>query len=199
MDFRLTYQGRLLSNRDDWKRHNHKHEVRKSFHLQLKELWSTHPALKFRTTIPTQWQDLKTGEMHTGTRVNNLSHQFAKHGVNWAPLINGVFGTVCSLSVLFLRPEPKGGIVQTGDLDNRIKLLFDALTIPTENELPNNFDAKQEPDPFFCLLADDSLITQFTVAADRLLIPGQDQSTAHLVIEVKTMLADHDKGYLEFV
>jgi len=198
MDFRLTYQGKLLSDRDDPKRLIHKHDVRRAFHTQLKELWHTHPALKFRALNPVGWLDAE-GKTVTGTRLTNLARMFSRHGVNWAPLINpDPFATVCSLNVLFLRPEPKGGIVQTGDLDNRIKLLFDALTIPRANELPSDFDPKQEPDPFLCLLSDDSLITHFTVTADRLLVPNQDVNTAHLVIEVRTMLSDPHKGYLEF-
>jgi hypothetical protein len=199
MDFRLTYQGPLLAERDDPKRRIHKHAIRKAFHVQLNELWHTHPALKFRTTIPVQFFDTSTQQTYTTTRLGVLASRYARHGVNWAPLINAeVFGTACSLSVLFLRPEAKGGIVKTGDLDNRVKLLFDALTIPQENELPTGFDPKTEADPFCCLLSDDSLITHFTVTADRLLVPNQESTTAHLIIEVKTMLTDHDKGYIEF-
>jgi hypothetical protein len=198
MDFRLTYQGPLLAERDDPKGRIHKHEVRKAFHIQLEELWHTHPTLKFRTTIPLEWQDTSTGQPFKATRLGNLARTYTRHGVKWAPLINEVFATACSLNILFLRPEPKGGIVQAGDLDNRIKLLFDALAIPKENELPSDFKPDQEPDPFFCLLSDDSLITQFTVAADILLVPDQDRNTAHLVIEVKTMITDHLRGYIEF-
>lgn len=199
MEFRLTYQGILLAERDDPKRRVHKHEVRKAVHNQLKELWHTHPALLHRTKFPMQWIDTATQQPFTSTRLDYLARKYAKYGVNWAPLINpDPFATACSLSVLFLRPEAKGGIVQTGDLDNRVKLLFDALAIPRPNELPEEFDPSNEPDPFFCLLSDDSLITHFTVTADRLLISNQDKNTAHLVIEVKTMLTDPHKGYLEF-
>src|SRR5690348_9270180 len=140
MDFRLTYQGPLLAERDDPKRRIHKHEVRKAFHTQLKELWYTHPALKFRATLPFEWLEVG-GQQVTATRLDNLARKYMKHGVKWAPLINpDPFATACSLNILFLRPEPKGGIVQTGDLDNRIKLLFDALAIPGDNEIPTGFD-----------------------------------------------------------
>jgi hypothetical protein len=201
MDFRLTYQGPLLSERDAPNRRDHKHIVRTAFHSQLKELWHTHPALKFRTEIYSRSEDSSTGKRVEQTRLDVLASNYVKHKVRWAPLINSeVFGTACSLNVLFLRPEAKGGVIKTGDLDNRVKLLFDALTMPQqENELPDNFDPKQQPDPFFCLLANDSLITHFTVTGDRLLIAGCDPTLANLVIEVKTMLADPHKGYLEFV
>src|SRR5258708_22578693 len=195
MEFRLTYQGPLLAERDDPKRRIHKHEVRKAFHTQLKELWYTHSALKFRATARFEIVGRSTGVRTAGTRLEYLANQYSKDGLNWAPLINAeLFGTACSLNVLFLRPEPKGNIVQTGDLDNRIKLLFDALAIPQENELPGDFKAGEQPNPFFVLLSDDSLITHFTVTADRLLVPNQDANVAQLVIEVKTMILDHDTG-----
>ncbi len=135
MDFRLTYQGPLLAERDDPKRRIHKHAVRKVFHTQLKELWHTHPDLKHRLTDRVRMHDDITQQIFEGTRLDILAQRHARYGVNWAPLVNAeVFATACSLNVLFLRPEAKGGIVQTGDLDNRIKLLFDALAIPRENE-----------------------------------------------------------------
>ena len=199
MEFRLTYQGPLLSERDIPNRRIHKHEIRRAFHIQLNELWHTHPSLKFRADARVQWFDAAKQETYETTRLDVLARRYARHGVNWAPLINAeVFATACSLSVLFLRPEARGGIVQTGDLDNRIKLLFDALAVPRENELPTGFAPENEPDPFCCLLSDDSLITDFTVTADRLLVPNQDVNTAYLVIGVKTMLTDHDRGYIEF-
>jgi threonine synthase len=78
-----------------------------------------------------------------------------------------------------------------GDIDNRIKVLFDALRMPKIGE----FDAETPPAPdeapFFCLLQDDSLITEIKVTTDRLLTPLQteeDSDDVHLVIHVRTIL-----------
>ena len=111
------------------------------------------------------------------------------------PLVQERIGIVCSLNILFLRHEPKGGIIQSGDLDNRIKTLFDALRIPKEKEVPDDAQPSEQPNPFFCLLSDDRLITDFRVTADRLLIPTVNpRADVHLVIEVRTFIADHGKA-----
>jgi len=195
MEFRLTYQGPLLAERDDrGKRSVHKHEIRRKFHEQLLVLWEKHPSL-YRF-YKAKFAD--AAENRLMSRAEQMARRFEKHGIRWAPLVHEYWGLACSLNILFLRPEPKGGIVQTGDLDNRIKLLFDALAIPQDNALPDDFNAASEPNPFFCLLSDDSLITSFSVTADRLLVPDVESSIAHLVIEVKTLITDHDLAYGEF-
>jgi hypothetical protein len=46
MEFRLTYAGPLLAASQHDPRTNHKHEIRKRFHPQLKRLWEITPWLK---------------------------------------------------------------------------------------------------------------------------------------------------------
>ncbi len=89
-----------------------------------------------------------------------------------------------------LRPEPSGTIItQAGDIDNRLKTLFDALRIPqNEGELPKESAPDISEDPFFCLLEDDMLITSVSVKTDRLLTPVKNQAEVQLVIQVKTQL-----------
>ncbi|HXZ11706.1 MAG TPA: hypothetical protein VEG64_04870 [Candidatus Sulfotelmatobacter sp.] len=208
MEFRLTYQGPLLAERDSGaqkqERLKHKHRIRKSFCPQLEELWKTHPALinLYRDSITLE--NPITKQQYPSTRALLLAEHYTRDGIKWLPLINTEYGLLCSVNILFLRREHKGGIIQTGDLDNRIKLLFDALAIPKENEIPSDETAASQPNPFFCLLEDDRLITEFRVTADRLLIP-EDPSLYHsergkevlLVVEVKTMMNDPDKAYFE--
>ena len=73
----------------------------------------------------------------------------------------------------------------------RIKVLFDALRVPTDNEI-RGFTPEQDEVPFMCLLEDDSLISEFKVTTDRLLTPagsgGHPNSDAQLVIHVKTVV-----------
>ena len=44
MEFRLTYEGKLLAHKGG--RAGHVHEIRQEFHKQLKVLWDEHPVLK---------------------------------------------------------------------------------------------------------------------------------------------------------
>jgi hypothetical protein len=199
MEFRLTYQGKLLAAQQDdvdsSARRIHKHNLRTHFHGQMQELWNTHNSLKNLATVVYAAAEEPAG----ATRLHQHARRHELHGVRWAPLVCDAYGLACSLNILFLRPEPKGKLY-TGDLDNRIKTLFDALEIPDQkkNKLPEDFEAGIQPRPFFCLLENDRLITQFTVTSDRLLVPNVEPGTVHLVIEVKTSITDHDKAYGEF-
>jgi hypothetical protein len=99
------------------------------------------------------------------------------------------------LNILFLRREEPGSVVtQGGDIDNRLKTLFDALRIPlTAGELPTGFAPGPDEKPFHCLLESDALITQVGVVTDRLLTLG-DQSHVSLVIHaiVKPTIGTHE-------
>jgi hypothetical protein len=79
-------------------------------------------------------------------------------------------------------------IVAGGDIDNRIKVLFDAFRMPQECcEIGNNTPELDE-EPFYVLLQDDKLITKISVTTDRLLTPlrsDENKNDVHLVIGVK--------------
>ena len=95
---------------------------------------------------------------------------------------------IAELDLTLLRPGPPGNlIVQSGDIDNRLKTLLDALKIPKE---PTALAADEAPlqneTPFFCLLEDDSLITAISVTTDRLLEKTVDPNEVLLLIHVTT-------------
>jgi hypothetical protein len=75
----------------------------------------------------------------------------------------------CSLEILFLRAEEKNFILQGGDIDGRLKALFDGLRIAETKELPSQTAPAAEEHPFFCLLEDDKLISEVRVNTGQLL------------------------------
>ena len=80
---------------------------------------------------------------------------------------------IARLEITFLRPEEPGCLItKGGDIDNRLKTLFDALRIPNEaNELPSRVTPQDDEMPiFYCLLESDSLVTSVSVVTDRLLV-----------------------------
>jgi hypothetical protein len=87
-----------------------------------------------------------------------------------------------------LRPEPPGAIItQAGDIDNRLKTLFDALRYPKKmDELPKGATPDESEKPFFCLLEDDILITGVSVRTDVLLEPDAATHKVQLHIQVET-------------
>jgi hypothetical protein len=76
-----------------------------------------------------------------------------------------------------------------GDLDNRLKVLFDALRMPDmENELPEGAQPTDDQYPLFCLLQDDKLITAVRMESERLLDvpPGSPEVKLAIRVTVKT-------------
>ena len=72
-------------------------------------------------------------------------------------------------------------ITQGGDIDNRIKTLLDALSIPQANQIPNRDVPREDEDPFHCLLEDDNLITGIRITTDRLLACSNDKEALILM------------------
>ena len=72
-------------------------------------------------------------------------------------------------------------ITQGGDIDNRIKTLLDALSIPQANQIPSRDVPRDDEDPFHCLLEDDNLITGIRITTDRLLACSNDKEVLILM------------------
>jgi len=107
-------------------------------------------------------------------------------GAQFVPLVTRNHALIAKLDITFLRREEPGDILRDGgDLDNRLKSLFDALRIPhSEQEI----DKKAEtPARVYCLLEDDSLITRLSIDTQRYLGPlleGERETDVALDIRV---------------
>jgi hypothetical protein len=183
MNFRLIYQGKLPAASQNNPRAKDKHRIRKALHPQLRELWKADRYLNKHFIVA-----------GTGERSNYeiLADQYARCGYRFLPLVGTRAGDgACALDILFLRRDQPGDLVtHGGDIDNRMKVLLDALRMPEEcqevcGELPT-----KDQDPFFCLLRDDRLITELRIETDRLLTPVADNEHIHevyIVISVRTI------------
>ncbi|WP_145926757.1 hypothetical protein [Amycolatopsis orientalis] len=181
MRFTLTYSGRLPAS----SKANVKHQIRQNFHPQLKELWRTHPALESRQNL----LSLATGvdDKDAGALVAKVA------GLQFAALVHPFLRLYAELDILVLRPETPGAIVShSGDIDNQLKTLFDALRRPVDgSELPVNWKPTPDEQPLHCLLDDDKLITRVNIETDRLLKPDVDPKDVEVTIRVtlKTSIA----------
>lgn len=175
MEFHLTYQGRLLASTSGKRRTSHKHEIRQAFHPQLRRLWKTHPALNNRGYTQPKTED-------------QLAQPFKVGEYVFVPLVFKSLKVGCKLDILFLRP--KGPLINSGDIDNRLKTLFDALKIPgSSEELGQSNKPRSDELPFYCLLEDDSLIDEISVRTGLLLEPVDNPSemnSVRLLITVTT-------------
>jgi hypothetical protein len=176
MEFRLLYSGEVFASANSKRRASEKHLMRQQFHPQLKRLWETNKSL--------------LGLKQIGN-LKFLSTRYPFNGYYFVPLIREELCLYCSIDILFLRPEDNGNaILQGGDLDGRIKTIFDALRMPKVGELA--VDDKPQPDesPFFVLLEDDTLISEIKVTADNLLLlPGTSAvSPNHVFMSIHVRL-----------
>lgn len=189
MEFRLTYEGPIRATQRDSRpgqpsRHiENKHLIRVAFHKQLRRLWSVVPALQ-----PQNGGFLTIGVPQRAITKEALAEKHHQYGFSFVPLVTQELDLLCSLEILFLRPDRPGELIWAGDIDNRLKTLLDAMRIPEPAEEYTSRQPAEDEEPFFCLLEDDKLITRVSVETDRLLQPtsaNSDASDARIVVTVK--------------
>ena len=220
MKFELLFDGDLVASGDHNKHVEEKWEIRKAIEPQLRALWDTHPSLsgigisshaassfpnaraifdpgRFAREVE-QWvkkpHEVRITEQ--GRTAWYLRQPVEVGGKQFLPLVRKNLALACKLNITFLRQgEPGELILPGGDLDNRIKTLFDALSVPNPQDLRGNPDHE----PFFCLLEDDSLIIEQHVKTGRLLRAASSASAAHLLIEVSVnvmRITDSNIGFI---
>jgi hypothetical protein len=198
MKFVLTFDGELAASGSPAQ----KWDIRRALHPQLDELWKTDPILKEIYSdrfVPKTGSYFRLEQHHYSG--NSTATQTTQLGLSsedsdridlcapipvgarkFIPLIRDSYALKCGLKILFLRKEPPGRLYQGGDLDNRLKTLFDGLAAPNPDSLANDGGA---PDPTYTLLEDDRLITAVEVETRQLLSrPGASKHEVRLIIEV---------------
>ena len=157
----------------------HAPDQRPNLGKQLVELFGTHPALGGR------WFH----EWDVEGSAGRLLVPIAVGTFKFLPFISHRLKMYCHLDILFLRPAAPGSIVgQGGDIDNRLKILFDGLRTPLqENELPTTDSPGFNETPFLCLLENDDLITGFSVTTERLLKRPSDAEQTDAYVRLLLM------------
>lgn len=183
MEYRLTYEGRLASGNSATAQH--KHDIRRVFHSQLKAFWQSHPFMSTERPWGGKFAAAAAqGAAQPTNRLEELADYYRRGNYRFYPMVFDEQRLLVHLDVLFLRPGNPGAALNGADIDNRMKTLFDALKIP---EGINGNPAGDE-DPMFVLLEDDRLVTKLTVETDQLLQPtgpNAGQQDARLVITVR--------------
>ena len=169
MDFVLRYRGPLSSTGSP----EDKHKIRRVLHPQLEVLCQQEPLLQQALSDNLHVGVLKGRKVEVPKPMGDvLFFAVPLGGYRFVPLVHRPHNLACSLDLIFLRRERPGAIVHGGDLDNRLKTLFDALRMPHDvSEL--GAEAPDGPDErMFCLLEDDALITHVSVRTHQLLEPS---------------------------
>jgi hypothetical protein len=162
----------------------HKHDLRRIFHGQIKTLWGQRPLSEHPELLQPRGRE------------GDYSLLRPLGGFTFVPLVTAEMNVVAELAVIILRPEPPGGLItQGGDIDNRLKTLFDALTMPRHlNAVPEGAAPQPEETPFFCLLEDDNLVIAVAVRTEQLLEPAVDPSLVDVSIYVRTRVTRPTMG-----
>lgn len=104
--------------------------------------------------------------------------------LEFVPLICEKHSLRAELDITFLSSSSPGGIIKAGDIDNRLKTLFDALSIPANAQQMPAAPGTCSDGRVFCLLEDDCLITEVKVSNDRLLTEDNNSRNSLVIIRV---------------
>jgi hypothetical protein len=115
--------------------------------------------------------------------------------VTYLPLVRKSNRLIAELDIFLLRNEAPGRIIVSGgDIDNRLKTLFDALRCPqSAGEAGSQSHTHSE---IYTLLEDDSLITAVSVRTDRLLVQCEPE-VALLIVRVSVIPINFAIGGIE--
>jgi hypothetical protein len=183
MDFVLRYRGPLPANGSV----EDKHLIRKAIHVQLQELCNQQPLLEQAKLDTLPQGILKGREVEVPRPLKVMYFYVALSGFQFVPIIHRPHELACALDILFLRREKPGAIIRYGgDLDNRLKTLFDALRMPHDVSELSGIVPSRSDERMYCLLEDDSLITHVSISTQQLLEPigTEHPSTVELLIRV---------------
>lgn len=192
VEFRLLYQGDQLTSDGS---PTIKHAIRRQFHPQLKQLWKSTSQLtkmaRVRGIYADRIEPLASDcspETCEASFFEWMGRLYERGNFHFVPLVEQSLCVKVSLDILFLRRDQHPLIKAGGDIDNRLKTLFDALRVPDTTAGLGGAPEKGE-DPFFVLLQDDCLVSKVRVSADNLLMLPQQKAMnakdAFLVIDVK--------------
>ncbi len=184
MEFYLTYQGPLKSNA----RPQEKHRIREYFRPQLDKLWQILPLKDFRDLISLSPEAGKT----------NLVKKI--EGKPFAALVSSIIHMMCSVDITLLWPDEPGNIIKnSGDIDNRLKTLFDALSFPSSEQIKTLANLS-ESELFHCLLEDDKLISSVTVKTG-MFLKCDDTETANSEVTLNEArdISDKSKNVLAVI
>lgn len=192
MEFCLHYYGELKSHDTA----AGKHLIRQTLHPQIQSLCRSPPFSYYfsddRNGERNRTRKPKTGDPEEVTvdDMLYLEPMYVELGSKryWF-LISEDLATVADLRITILLPHETGHIVHNGgDIDNRIKTLFDALRVPSApSEIPSSDSFDYTNGGMYCLLRDDKLINRVAIQSYQDHDP-KDPDSVKCLIEVETKI-----------
>lgn len=169
MRFTLVYQGDLPPNAGS----TEKARIRATFDPQLRRFW--------RDLWPegANYKDPKRepSNLYVGRTVGSIEY---------IPVITDRLRLRAELEItLFSTSRPGDLINNAGDIDNRLKTLLDALSVPSHQQANAQCTPSSDDNRVYCLLDDDSLVTRLDISNDRLLTLELGSREAMAIVRVR--------------
>jgi hypothetical protein len=163
-------------------------ELKRKF--PLNDLATNFGAAKLQSEgVIIDWTVPGLGERAFREGINVRASNWRRNGYSFVPLVTEDFCLRCSIDILFLRPEEPGRLIKSGDIDGRLKTVFDALRMPNNLEEAGGLGPQEDEEPFYVLLEDDKLIADVSVTTDKLLVLPKERelnpNDTFLVIHAK--------------
>jgi hypothetical protein len=162
----LIYRGPLPAVNDKDKRTKEKQAMRRLFHAQLTAVSKKAYRLHSNAGV---FRPSRIGQFNICSLICK-DPNYPRRG--------------CELEIRILSNDPFGAICDKGDLDNRLKVVFDALSLPDKQQLSGDHPHDDE-NPFWVLLSNDRLITDLHIVQDTIHIPTNPKNYVELTITVK--------------
>ncbi len=153
-----------------------KHQIRQQLHPQLKAIWDAHPLLK-----------QKRDEVGSLLNTEKLAADRRIPPWRFVPLVTEELQVACEIEFLLLRRDHPGSSIWSGDPDNRVKTIIDALEVPDINSgYAADIPLDASFNPLYCLVANDRLVTSVSIKTGQLLAPPpvDEQSWADVNMKV---------------
>jgi len=173
LEFHLVYQG-LLPSSGNKSHTKDKHLIRRYLHRQLANVWEKKHPLKARSGVPEELKDnyvpkqIHQRVVWSGGETDREELIEVVNGKRYLPIVSENLALSCKLNILLL--SMGSNVMELGDLDGRVKTIVDALKVPRGND-----HCEGDEDPLYCLVENDSLISDLRVTADLLLAPPPEQ------------------------
>jgi hypothetical protein len=176
MKFRLLYEGEIAPRQKA--KIEDIHAIRMALDAQLRALWQFPP---LSISAPSLLRYKVEGDP------TSIGLAETRGACPFLPIVSKKIDLLCALDITFLRRQAPGQLIgDGGDIDNRLKTLLDALSVPPLAQ--QDFFRKVLPetpgDMIHCLLQDDSLVVRLGVETDRLLRPTTGEYDLVALIQV---------------
>ena len=209
MKFTLQYNGVLVSNQQRRQRVENKRTIRLAIDPLLRTLWAQNRQLRWIGAHEGKLTRLRSASWNghalkidplkggmDGPLIRSPFPYLRLGGLTYIMLVNQLDRWRCDLSIQLLVPERVG---TQGDLDNRLKTLYDGLQPPQNLDQVGIGGDAPEDGLIFCLVEDDSMIRNRNVEVESLLgpIPANIQmkdKRNYVSAIIRVTLADSNGG-----